>query len=194
MRYLFILVCSLFLFNSSILGQNQKYRLLTDSELSLINDVISTFEDVNKSIVISPLICYSINLSSDEITVMINKYGFAKSQFKNTLKDTLLVKDNKYFKVINPDSLLKYQNYKFDIDFCVRENINFIHTPILYFIEKNYKESGICYFYKPIFSKDKTYAIAEYLIYNGDSWGETVLMKKKNGKWILIESLGFVES
>ena len=94
MRYLFILVCSLFLFNNSILGQNKKYRILTDTELSLINDLSSTFKDINKSIVISPLIRFSINLSSDEITVMINKYGFAKSQFKNTLKDKLLERES----------------------------------------------------------------------------------------------------
>lgn len=58
------------------------------------------------------------------------------------------------------------------------------NVPILYYVEKNYKKNGICYFYKPVFSRDKTSAVVKYWVDCGSlcGWGETVLMKqKKNG-------------
>jgi hypothetical protein len=112
------------------------------------------------------------------------------------LGDTLLIKDNKYFKVISPDSLLKYKSLKFDADFRIRKGIDLFQSPILYFIEKNYNKEGICYFYKPIFSKERTYAIAEYWVHCGSlcGWGQVVLMKRINRKWTIIETLVYRES
>ena len=169
MRRIMTILCFLILFDNFVLGQSLDYKLLSDTELALVNDLSSTLTDT--IFVISPLIFSSVDASRIDIPKMVNKYGFSKKQFGNTLGDTLLIKDSKYFKVISPDSLLKYKRLKFDADFRIRKGIDLFQSPILYFIEKNYNKEGICYFYKPIFSKERTYAIAEYWVYCGSLCG-----------------------
>ena len=194
MRHLYILFFFLLLFNNFILGQNQKYGLLAVEELELINDLSSTFKDT--SIVISPLIVFTIDSSTLDMSILTEKFSFVKSQFGNRSSDTLLFRDNKYFKVISPDSLIKYRKLKFKSDYRVHEKIDLFQTPILYYIEKNYQKAGICYFYKPVFSRNKTYAVIQYWVDCGSlcGWGKTVLMKKTKDKWIIIDTLGYSES
>lgn len=194
MRHLFILFCIIFLFNNFILGQNQKYVILSDNELGLINDLSSTFKDT--SIVISPLISPSVDSSLLDIPGLVNKYGFNKSQFEKTINDVLLIKGNKYFEVISLDSLVKYENAKFDTDIRLRNQIDLFQSPVLYFIEKNYNKSCLCYFYRPVFSKNGNYAIAEFWVNCGeeDGWGETVLMKKAKDNWIIVDILVMKQS
>ena len=196
MRRVLIFFCFLILFDSFVLGQSHKYKWLSNMELELINDLSSTFKDTSVSFVISPLIVTSMESSSFDIYKKVNKYGFTKSQFETSANDTFFVKDNKYFKVINPDSLLKYDRLKFDAEFSIRKGIDVLQSPILYFIEKNYTKKGICYFYKPIFSKERSYAIAEYWVTCGSlcGWGEMVLMKQINHKWTIIDTLVYHES
>jgi hypothetical protein len=190
------ILCFLILFDNFVFGQSRDYKLLTDTELELINDLSSTFKDTSISFVISPLIVSSIDSSPFDIYKKVNKYGFTKNQFETSANDTFFVKDNKYFKVINPDSLLKYDRLKFDVEFSVRKGIDVLQSPILYFIEKNYNKKGICNFYKPILSRKKIYAITQYWVGCGFlcGWGEMVLMKKIKGKWTIIDTLVYEES
>lgn len=189
MKYLYILFCLLFLFNNFTRGQNQNYELLSDKEVGLINDLSSTFKDT--IFVISPRIISSVDSSLLDIPVLANKYGFNKWQFKKKNINVLLISDNKYFKIINIDSLVKYEKAKFDADFRIRERIDLFQSPVLYFIERDYNKSGICYFYRPVFSKNGNYAVAEYWVDCGEEcgWGETVLMKKTKDKWIIVDTL-----
>lgn len=76
MRYLYILFLFTFLFNNFIIGQNQKYVLLSDKELGLINDLSSTFKDT--SIVISPFIVSSIDSSSIDMSKLTKKFNFCE--------------------------------------------------------------------------------------------------------------------
>jgi hypothetical protein len=126
----------------------------------------------------------------------VNKYGFNKSQFEKTINDVLLIKGNKYFEVISLDSLVKYENAKFDTDIRLRNQIDLFQSPVLYFIEKNYNKSCLCYFYRPVFSKNGNYAIAEFWVNCGeeDGWGETVLMKKAKDNWIIVDILVMKQS
>lgn len=190
------ILCFLILFDNFVLGQSRDYKLLTDKELDLVNDLSSTFKDTSISFVISPLIVSSIDSSSLDIPELVDKYGFTKNQFEFSAYDTLLIKDNKYFKVISPDSLIKYDNLEFDADFCIREGIDLFQSPILYFIDKSYNKKGICHFYKPIFSKKETYVLVQYWMNCGFlcGYGELVLMKKINGKWTIIDTLVYEES
>lgn len=196
MRRVIIFFCFLILLDNLVLGQSHEYKLLSDIELELINDLSSTFKDTSISFVVSPLIVSSIDSSPIDIFKRVNKYGFTKSQFETASNDTLFIKDNKYFKVINSDSLLKYERLKFDDEFCIRKGIDVLQSPTLYFIEKNYNKKGICYFYKPILSEKKIYAITQYWVGCGFlcGWGEMVLMKKIKGKWTIIDTLVYEES
>ena len=196
MRQLMTILCFLILFNYFVFGQSRNYQLLTDTEFDLLNDLSSTFKDTSISFVISPLIVSSINSSSLDIPEMVDKYGFTKNQFEFSANDTLLMKDNRYFKVISTDSLIKYKNLEFDADFCIRVGIDLFKSPILHFIEKNYNKQGICYFYKPIFSKKGTYVLAQYWVNCGFlcGFGELVWMKKINGKWTIIDTLVYEQS
>jgi hypothetical protein len=124
MRQLMTILCFLILFNYFVFGQSRNYQLLTDTEFDLVNDLSSTFKDTSISFVISPLIVSSINSSSLDIPEMVDKYGFTKNQFEFSANDTLLLKDNRYFKVISTDSLIKYKNLEFVADFCIRVGID----------------------------------------------------------------------
>jgi len=194
MRNVILIICFLILFNNFAFGQNHAYKSLTDKELAIISDLSSTFKDT--TFVISPLIVSIIDSTTLDIPVIINKYAFSKGQFEDTIGDTILIKENKYFKIVCPDSLIKYENLKFNADYNIRNGIDMLQSPILNFIGKNYNKSGICYFNKPVFSKNMPYAIVKYWVNCGGlcGWGETVLMKKTKGKWIKIETLVFEES
>ena len=196
MRRVMTILCFLILFDNFVFGQSRDYKLLTNTELNLVNDLSSTFKDTSISFVISPLIVSSIDSSSLDIPEMVDKYGFTKNQFEFSTYDTLLIKDNKYFKVISPDSLIKYYNLEFDADFYIREGIDLFQSPILYFIAKSYNKKGICYFYKPIFSKKGSYVLVQYWMNCGFlcGYGELVLMKKINGKWTIIDTLVYEQS
>lgn len=193
-RLSFILISLLLLFSNTSFGQNHK--LVSEIEQGLINDLSSTFRDTSISFVISPLITSTISSSDIDIPRIINKYGFSKKKLVEKSNDTLRIKNNTYFKIIDQDSLLKYNNLEFDTESCIEKGIDPFQHPILFYIEKNYNKGGICYFYKPVFSKSRSYAIIEYWIHCGSlfGWGELVLMKKREDKWIIIETLMCNES
>lgn len=193
-QLLYILITLILPFSNISFGQNHK--LVSEIEQALINDLSSTFRDTSISFVISPLITNTISSSDIDIPRIVSKYGFSKEKLVEKSIDTLLIKNNTYFKIIDQDSLLKYNNLEFDAELCIQKGIDPFQHPILYYIEKKYNKSGICYFYKPVFSKDRSYAIIEYWVYCGFlcGWGELVLMKKIEDKWSIIETLIFSES
>jgi len=134
----------LLLISNLVFGQKQEYKSLTNNELELINNLSSTFTDT--TIIISPLIVFGIDSTHLDISLLITKYGFAKKQFEKTLADTFLIKDNKYFEVLSPDSLIAFKNYQ--------EPGYIILDPLFYCIKIFYQKSAICYFRKSIFSKN----------------------------------------
>jgi len=194
-RFIFILITTISFLNSPVLGQGGEFKILSDTEQKIFDDLSSTFNDSSITFVISPLVLHSIDTSSIDL-MALKKMGFDKNQFSVKSKDTLLIRNNEYFKIIDPDSLIKYQNIEFSAEYRIKAGIDLFQSPILYFVEKNYKKEGICYFYKPIFSKNKTSAIIEYWISCGSlcGWGEIVLMRKEKEKWTRIETLAFNES
>jgi hypothetical protein len=165
-------------------GQEHEYKFINDFEQEIISDLSSTFADEGSSIIISPFVVlpiYTSDLNTHELTT---KYGFKRKRLKNFIKDTLILSKNDYFKIINPDSLIKYQNIHHDTAMLIRE-------PLLYAIEQYYGKSSICYFNKIIFSENRDYALVEYWIYCGFlcGFGKTVIMNKVNNKWIIRETL-----
>ncbi len=176
----------LLLIGNLVFGQKQEYKSLTNNELELIDKLSSTLKD--STIIISPLIIFGIDSTYLDISILNTKYGFAKKQFEKILADTFLIEDNNYFEVLNPDSLIAFKYFK--------KPGYIIFNPILYFIKQYYNKDAICYFRKPIFSKNNSYAIIQYWVHCGDEcgWGEVVLMKKVNGKWAKFKTLIMSES
>lgn len=188
MRNAIRLTFLILLFNLGAFGQREKYAATSNSEIEIFGNLILSFRD--SSFVISPLVYESIDPSWIDIPRMVNKYGFIKSQFKNSTADTTLINSNKYFKVISADSIIKFSNL--GLSFKTNDS-SYIFAPYYYFIEKTYHKKCICEFSEAIFSKDKNYAITNYTIRCGmnDGYGETVLMKKVGLKWIVFDKLGF---
>jgi len=194
MRFLYFISFFILILNCIAFGQNPKYKSIDRSELELINDLSTTVVDTSLPFIVSPLIVFPIDTSSIDIPKMIAKYGFSNNQFGSPLKDTFLLKNNRCFDVINPDSLIKYKNAKNIIS--SGDSILVLTDPLIFYLDKYYRKNGICYFHKPIFSFNKAYAIVEYYIYCGSLCGdgEIVLMKKIKGKWIRIQTLMVWES
>ena len=174
------------LFSFCAFGQNERYKTTSNSELELFRDLIFSLRD--SSFVISPLIEDRTNISMLNVSHLINKYGFIRNQFRNTKIDTLVIKKNNYFEVAKPDSIIKFRNYGLTMMII---DSTYIFEPYYYFLEKTYHKKCICTFGKTIFTKDRTYAVAEYFISCGhqNGRGKTVLMKKKKNKWVIIDDL-----
>lgn len=154
-------------------------RLNVNNELiNVINDLSSSLRIENERYVVSPFIAGEIDLSELNTKELVAKYGFDFKNQENTKLDTLLLASNRFFSVLNPDSLLKYQRLNFN-------NTILDFDPKLQFIEKQYHRIGIIYFKKVILSKKKGYALVEYWMYCGNlcGYGETIVMKKINNKW-----------
>ena len=188
MRNLIILTCLTLLLSFTAFGQNEKYKTTSDYELELFKDLTLSLGD--NSFVISPLIEEKVDVYMLNFSRLTSKYGFTRNQLRNMTKDTLIIKKNKYIEAVNPDSIIKFSNlgqyFKTNDSTC-------ISAPYYYFIEKTYHKKCICEFSKTIFSKNRNYAIAEYMIRCGmdDGRGETVLMKKTKNKWIKIDTLAY---
>jgi hypothetical protein len=184
-------------------GQTQKYRLVNNDEQQVINDLCSTLIDTTRLMVISPLIDTPIiNLGDETLSRLDKKYGFDINQFEclpgDTLfikqnpklcgnyslakggfrlfKDSMLIKDNKYFHVLSVDTLAKYSRSN------ILEFVKHTHSGKLH---------RICRFSKIVFSRDKKYAVVDYSIECGH-WcfdGATVLMEQLDNKWVVVEKL-----
>jgi hypothetical protein len=184
------MVISIFLFTIlSLQGNSQEtkrqkhnIRILNDSELELINDLSSIIKDSNSSFVISPLIFSTVDFTILDKKYLRKAFGFKRSQFKDKSNDTLLIKSNKYFKIVDSDSLIKYKT---------AESEELLIDPLLTFIKRNYGEESICYFHKLIFSNSKEYAIVQYWTNCGFlcGAGKIVLMKRTKERWIKLETL-----
>jgi hypothetical protein len=186
MKNSIILTCLTLLFNFTAFGQNEKYRTTSNSELELFKDLILSLKD--SSFAISPFIETKIDLSMYPFKHLTNKSGFLKYQFRNKEKAKFLIKRNSYFEVANPDSIIKFSGYGLKI---MKIDSTYIAYPYYYFLEKTYHKKCICTFSKTVFSKDRTFAIAEYFITCGpdDGRGKTVVLKKEKKKWVIIDDL-----
>lgn len=187
MKYFVILLVSLFLSDNYIAGQNHNYIFLPEEDSLLICNLFSEINE--KDFVVSPIVNFFNEKYISEYS-QIRKFGFSK-QTKKEKNDTLIIRKNDLFCVIDPDSLLKYDNFVTGPD-----TKEIIVEPLLYYIKKQYNKDHICYFNKPIFSKNKKYALMKYFISCGDlcGFGEVVLMKKINNKWKINKSLVFIAS
>lgn len=186
MRNSIILTCLTLVLNFTAFGQTETYKTTSDSELELFKDLILSLED--NSFVISPLIDEKIDLSMYPFKRLTNKYGFLQSQFRNKEKAKFLIRRNSYFEVANPDSIIKFSDYGLKM---MKIDSTYIAYPYYYFLEKTYHKKCICTFSKTVFSKDGTFAVAEYFIACGpdDGRGKTVVLKKKKKKWVIIDDL-----
>ena len=186
MRNSIILTCLTLLFSFSTFGQNERYKTTSTSDLELFKDLILSLRD--SSFVISPFIEKKIDASILRDTRLTKKYGFTRNQFRDITKDTLLIRKNKYFEVANPDSIMKFSEYGLKM---MKIDSTYIAYPYYYFLEKTYHKRCICTFSKTVFSKDGTFAVAKYFIACGpdDGRGKTVVLKKKNKKWVIIDDL-----
>lgn len=164
-------------------GQGHECKFLNDIDQEIINDLSSTFKD-DSSIIISPFVVLPVYTSNLNIHELTKKYGFIRRRLKTSIKDTLILSKNNYFKIINPDSLIKYQNIPRDTTMLIRD-------PALYSIEEYYGKSKICQFNKIVFSENWDFALVEYGIYCGFlcGYGKTVIMNKVNNKWVICETL-----
>ncbi len=178
-----LLLFSALLFSmNTLLCQNRDYKILTDVEQRIINDLTSTFRDSSMSFMLSPLIFSSFDTSYIKFHELTIKYGFDKNDMNFQVKDTFLLKKNDYFNIVNPDSL---HNWRRIVPKVKDED------PVLDKIEKYHQKLGLCSFNKIIYSKDRKYVIVQYWM---DSiflyeYGETILMEKVNNRWIRLETL-----
>ena len=188
MRNTIILTCFILIFSFTAIGQQKKYKTISTPELELYKNLISILKDT--SFVISPLVEKTTESSMLSVSQLIKRYGFTRSQFRNTTNDTFIIRKNRYFEVISPDSIIKFNHLGLNL---MTIDSTIIFNPYYYFIEKTYHKKCICLFSKTIFTKNRTYAIAEYFIECGpnDGRGETVLMKKIKNKWKIIYRLVF---
>lgn len=187
MKQIISIFSFLILFIYLAYGQNKNYKQLTEIDLNLINELSSIIKD--SDFVVSPLIYSNIDTAHLDFTLLTSKYGFEKEQFKNSLLDTFQINQAGLFKVLNPDSLIAFKNHE-------EPGIIFL-DPLMYCIKKYYKKDAICYFKKPVITKNKSYAIVQYWITCGNlcGWGEIILMRKGNNyKWSKIETLVTSES
>ena len=184
-NYLIFLIFILFIKVSY--GQKIDFRKLSEKEQKLINDLSFTIKDTSISFLLSPFIYNSIDTSQLEINDLTIKYGFNKIELCRHEKDTILLERNDYFKILKPDSLIHWRK--------IDSKSSFI-DPVLENIEKHYGKLGLCSFNRIIFSKDGKYALVEYWMHCGllCGYGETILMKKVNNKWIKLKTLTITES
>jgi hypothetical protein len=167
-----------------LIGQYQKYHPVEIFETELINDVCYSIKDSSSSFIISPFIISTIDYSFNDLKSIVKQYGFNKHLLNKKLYDTLLITSNKYFKILEPDSLIKYNNAQ-------RDTSSLITDPLIEYIKNKTGKNGICFFEKSIFSNTKEYAIIEYRIYCGFlcGKGEMLLMRKTKGGWLKIKTL-----
>ena len=170
----------------TVFAQENKWSQVQNYELELINEISLTF--IESEIILSPFIYKKIETDYLKINELSKKYGFIPENFKTNSNDTLLLIENIKYQILNPDSLIRYENLDLG-------SLNFIH-PILYSIKKQYNKDSFMSFHRPIFSKDKKYAIVQYWGFCGYlcGWGEVLLMKKEKGKWVKKESFVYIQS
>lgn len=180
-RNFLISIIIIFSINFSF-GQDSGKKRLTKTEEKIINNLSSMFKDTSITFLFSPFVVYPIDKSHIDGMEIMTKYGFNKNELNKTQKDTFLLGENNYFKIVNPDSLARWQEFKSDNSF---EDLTLRN------IAKYYKKQGICSFHKMFFSKDKRYAIVQYWMQCGFlcGYGETVLMKKTNQYWLKMRTL-----
>ena len=193
----YILTFLILLSNNNIFGQTSKYLSISSIELNILTDLSATI-DTSISFVVSPLVIFDFYNTPNFRSEIVTKKGFGENQFKNFSKDTFLLKESKYFELINTDSLISYQKKteKFYLENRGREDVDIFADLVLKYIEIHYQKKALCTFFKPIIAKNKKYAIASYYKNCGFMCGsgETLLLKKKKGKWIVIEILSIIQS
>ena len=191
MKQLFLFLIFLALSKNYIAGQNHHYKMLSDNENRLIYDLylyINDTDNVDIDFVVSPLLMYSVEIGHINKSI-IKKYGF-KEKTGQESNDTLMIGNNGIFEFVDIDLLIKYKHLSYTSDSIT------IMNPRLYYVKKEYNKGSICYFYKPVFSENKKYAIAQFDKYCGSlcGWGEIVLMENINNRWKVIDVLLFVGS
>ena len=181
MRYILLCLCFVCLTLRTSKGQCNSFKALNATEQAIINDLSSTLKNKKASFIVSPFIYLKIDASSFTSDLTAN-YGFSKHQFENETRDTLIHRKNDFLNIISPDSLLKYQSLKPSPT---------TDDPILDNIERQYGFNSICYFSKTIVSENNAYALVEYWIHCGClcGYGETILMKNEDNKWIKLKTL-----
>lgn len=175
----FILQCS----NS--FGQSHEHQKISDEELKLFSDLNNALGST--STIIFPFIESCIDLSRSDLKWLSNEFGFTNKQLSLKVTDTITLKNNCYFKVIDVDSILKFRNEPS----CEIEKGRVIFEPFYYYTKQIYDKRKVRYFYRPIISRNGAFAIVQYDDNCGSlcGSGEILIMQQKNGKWRIIKVL-----
>lgn len=167
--------------NFKAYGQTKIYKTIPDDGIELFRDLIKTINDT--SFVISPIVNLNIGTRDLDIRRLTKTYRFTKRQLLKADSTMFQISKNKYFEIADADSMIKFRN----IDCTINDSV-IIKNPYSYFVNQTYGMPCICEFFKPIYSVDKRFVIAKYLIICGSfSFDKTVVLKKMKYKWKIIE-------
>lgn len=181
----YLLVMIFLLFCCKTIGQEQNIKTMSDNVIMLFNDLIVELNDT--SAITYPFVEDIIDPSSLEIPGLSKQYGFSVKQFSIRSKETFSLKANKYFRVIDSDSVLGFHNMgSFEI-----EKGKIVLEPFYYFLNKFYHKTYVRYLHMPIVSKNGKFAIVEYEDVCGGLCGSgaILVMQKVRNKWRIIKTL-----
>jgi len=175
----------LFLHCLNSVGQIQRFQKMSDEDLKMISDLNNSLGFT--STIVYPYIEYNVDLSRTEIQWLSKEFGFTNKQLSLKVTDTISLIGNAYFEVIDSDSILKFRNESSrEI-----EKGKIIFEPFYYYIKQTYEKRNVRYFYKPIITRNRAFAIVQYDDVCGSLCGDgrIFLMQQKKGKWRIIKVL-----
>jgi len=175
----------LFLYCSSSIGQIQRFHEMSDQDFKLISDLNNILDSTNT--IVYPYIEDNIYLGGIDIQWLTKEFGFTNKQLSLNVTDTVSLKGNTYFDVIDSDSILKFRNESF----CEIEKGKLIQEPFYYIIKQIYNKRNVRYFQRPIISRNRAFAIVQYDDICGSTcgFGKVLIMQQKNGQWRIIKEL-----
>jgi hypothetical protein len=176
---LFLLFC----FQS--IGQIHKIKMISENNIIIFSDLNTYLNDT--SAIVYPYVTDQICESLLDIKHLSKEYGFTAEQFCYSSNDTFSLKANKYFNVIESDTVIQFHNVGF---FEIEKGV-VVLTPFLYFVKQKYKKKYVRYFSVPIISRNGKFAIVKYEDLCGEDCGSgaILVMEKIKNKWIVIDSL-----
>jgi len=178
------------------IGQTNTYQRYSIKDLKLLSDlnnyIRGASESISQTAIVYPYVFRNIEIDSTNIEWLSNEFGFTKRQLTNIFADTISLRYNGYFEVVDADSILKYEN---KIALEVEKGLEKFET-IDYYLAKIYLKINVRYFYRPIITKNGAFAIVGYED-NCGLWGSNgkfLIMQYKKGKWQYIKSLALWNS
>jgi hypothetical protein len=180
MKYLKIIILLILCFPS--IARSQDIKLFCDKIIELFENVNIHLNDTN--FITYPYVTSQICVNWSEFE--LKKYGFSADQFCRHSKDSFSLVGNKYFEVIESDSILRYHTIHSEI-----KNGVILFQPFRFYVKLRYKKGVVRYFSVPIFSKNSNYAVVKYEDLCGEDCGSGAIfiMEKQKTKWTVINTI-----